>query len=97
MQDVVVILPAQVISDVGEGSASRFGHTVVNDHNVFSVGQRHRRVPLPQQPVLRVPLFNLPNLMPGNGPLCSEVRKQEKGTERKTVRVNRMNQIGSVS
>lgn len=41
VQDVVVVLPTQVIGDVGEGGAGRFGHAVVDDNQVvFVVGRR---------------------------------------------------------
>lgn len=63
-----MVLPAQVVGDVGEGGASRLGHPVVDDdYVVFVVGQRRRRrVPLPQT-VLRVPLLDLSYLMSGDG------------------------------
>lgn len=49
MQDVVVVLPTQVVGDVCEGRAGRLGHSVVDDDDiVFAVGfGRDRRVPLP--------------------------------------------------
>lgn len=49
VQDVVVVLPTQVVGDVCEGRAGRLGHSVVDDdHIVFVVGfGRERRVPLP--------------------------------------------------
>lgn len=68
MQDVVAVLPTQVVGDVREGRAGRLGHSVVDDDDiVLAVGPgRGQRVPLPQA-VLRVPLFDLPHLVPGNG------------------------------
>lgn len=47
MQDVVVVLPAQVVGDVGEGGAGRLGHAVVDDDDVIFVVERRqeRRVP----------------------------------------------------
>lgn len=39
MQDVVAILPTQVVGDVGEGRAGRLGHAVVDDdHVVLAIG-----------------------------------------------------------
>lgn len=35
VQDMVVVLPAQVIGNVAEGGAGRFGHPVVDDDQVF--------------------------------------------------------------
>lgn len=69
VQDVVMVLPAQVVGDVGEGGAGRLGHAVVDDdHVVFALGQRRRRrVPFPQA-VLRVPLLDLSYLVSGDGP-----------------------------
>ncbi len=71
VQDVVVVLPAQVVGDVGEGGAGRLGHAVVDDDDVvFAVGQRRgRRVPFPQA-VLRVPLLDLSHLVSGDGSFC---------------------------
>lgn len=68
VQDVVVVLPTQVVGDVCEGRAGRLGHSVVDDDDVvFAVGPGHeRRVPLPQA-VLCVPLLDLSHLMPGDG------------------------------
>lgn len=67
VQDVVVVLSAQVVGDVGEGGAGRLGHAVVDDdHVILAAGQRCRRVPLPQA-VLRVPLLDLSYLMAGDG------------------------------
>lgn len=34
VQDMVVVLPAQVVGDVGEGGAGRLGHAVVDDDKV---------------------------------------------------------------
>lgn len=80
VQDVIVVLPTQVVGDVGEGGAGRLGHTVVdNDHIVVVVGQRRsRRVPFPQA-VLRVSLLDLSYLMSGNGSLW----RREGGMDRK--------------
>lgn len=74
VQDVVAVLAAQVVGDIGEGSAGCLGHTVVDDdHVVLAVGwQQRQRVPLPEA-VLRVPLLDLSNLVPGDGSLCGEV------------------------
>lgn len=49
MQDVVVVLPTQVVSDICERRAGCLGHAVVDDYDiVFAVGFRHdRRTPLP--------------------------------------------------
>lgn len=68
MQDVVVVLPAQVVGDVGEGSAGRLWHAVVDDdHIVLAIGrQQGKRVPFPEA-VLRVPLLDLSNFVPGDG------------------------------
>lgn len=68
MQDVVVVLPTQVVGDVCEGRAGRLGHSVVYDDDVvFAVRFEHdRRVPLPEA-VLRVPLLDLSYLMSGDG------------------------------
>lgn len=69
MQDVVAVLPTQVVGDVCEGRAGRLGHSVVDDDDVvFAVGVGHARggVPLPQA-VLRVPLLDLSHLVPGDG------------------------------
>lgn len=70
VQDVVVVLPAQVVGDVGEGGAGRLGHAVVDDDEVVLVlgRRRGRRVPFPQA-VLRVPLLDLSHLMSGDGSL----------------------------
>ena len=39
VQDVVVVFPAQVVGNVGEGGAGRLGHAVVDDYYViFAVG-----------------------------------------------------------
>lgn len=44
-----MVLPAQVVGDVGEGGAGCLGHAVVDDDDiVVAVGQRRgRRVPFP--------------------------------------------------
>lgn len=49
VQDVVVVLPTQVVGDVGEGGAGRLWHAVVNDDDVILVvgRKRGRRVPFP--------------------------------------------------
>lgn len=49
VQDVVAVLPTQVVGDVCEGRAGRLGHSVVDDDDiVFAVGVGHDgRVPLP--------------------------------------------------
>lgn len=66
VQDVVVVLPTQVVGDVGEGGAGRLGNAVVDDdHVVFAIRWRRARVPVPQA-VLRVPLLDLSHLMSGN-------------------------------
>lgn len=66
VQDVVVVAPAQVVGDVGEGGAARLRHAVVDDHHVvFVVRQRgRRRVP---QAVLQVPLLDLSYLVARDG------------------------------
>lgn len=86
VQHVVAVLATQVIGDIGEGSAGRLGHAVVdNDHVVFAVGwQQGQRVSLPEA-ILRVPLLNLSNLVPGDGSLCGAV-----GTEGQTYGEFRM-------
>lgn len=68
VQDMVVVLPAQVVGDVGEGGAGRLGHAVVDDdHVVLAIGrQQGERFPFPE-PVLRVPLLDLSNFVPGDG------------------------------
>ena len=80
VQDVVVVLPAQVVGDVGEGGAGRLGHAVVDDDEVvFVLGQRRgRRVPFPQA-VLRVPLLDLSHLVSGDGSFCRDDRKKDTG------------------
>lgn len=79
VQDVVVVLPAQVVGDVGEGSAGCLGHPVVDDdHVILAVGQRCGWVPLPQA-VLRVPLLDLSYLVSGDGSFWGDERKLEKG------------------
>lgn len=41
VQDVVVVLPTQVIGNVGEGSAGCLGYTIIDDDDVvFAVGQQ---------------------------------------------------------
>lgn len=42
-----MVLPAQVVGDVGEGGAGRLGHAVVDDDDVIFVVKRRqeRRVP----------------------------------------------------
>lgn len=79
VQDVVVVLPAQVVGDVGEGGAGRLGHAVVDDDNVvFALGQRRgRRVPFPQA-ILRVPLFDLSHLVSGDGSFWKDNREEVK-------------------
>lgn len=71
VQDMVAVLSTQVVGDIGEGGAGRLGHAVVDNHNVvLAVGwQQRQRVPLPEA-VLRVPLLDLSNLVPGDGALC---------------------------
>lgn len=63
-----MVLSAQVVGDVGEGGAGRLGHAVVDDdHIVLAVGRRQgERVPFPEA-VLRVPLLDLSNFVPGDG------------------------------
>lgn len=76
-----MVLPAQVVGDVGEGGAGRLGHAVVDDDDVvFVVGRRRsRRVPFPQT-VLRVPLLDLSYLVSGDGSLWGgDDRKLETG------------------
>lgn len=78
VQDVVVVLPAQVIGDVGEGGAGRLGHAVVDDdHVIFALGQR-RRVPF-SQAVLCVPLLDFSYLMSGDGPFWKDDGKLDTG------------------
>lgn len=76
VQDVVVVLPTQVIGNVGEGGAGCLGHAVVNDdHVIFAVGQQGcSRVPFPQT-VLCVPLFDLSYLVSGDSSFCRDDRK----------------------
>lgn len=93
MQHVVVVLPAQVVGDVGEGGAGGLGHAVVDDDQVvLAVGQRGRRLALPQA-VLRVPLLDLPHFMPGDGSLCGNDRKPDEAlqdsSDPDTLRVGR--------
>lgn len=80
MQDVVAALPAEVVGDVGEGRAGRLGHAVVDDdHVVLAVGLgRGRRVP-PPLAVLRVPLLDLPHLVPGDGSFLGRGQEREEG------------------
>lgn len=84
VQDVIVVLPAQVVGDVREGGAGRLGHAVVNnDDVVLALGRRRgRRVPFPQA-VLRVPLLDLSHLVPGDGALwrgTTGSRREESST-----------------
>lgn len=79
VQDVVVVLPAKVVGNVGEGGAGRLGHAVVDDDHIFALGQRRRRRLSLPQPILRVPLLNLSYLVSGDGPLCSEGGGQDVG------------------
>lgn len=85
VQDVVVILPTQVVGNVGEGGAGRFRDAVVdNDYVIFAVRRRHRcRIPLPQA-VLRVPLLDLPYLVSGDGSFWKQDGKKEQGGELRT-------------
>lgn len=70
-----MVLPAQVVGDVGEGGAGSLGHPVVDDHQVIlAAGQRCCRLTLPQA-VLHVPLLDLPHLVSGDGSLCGNDRK----------------------
>lgn len=80
VQDVVVVLPAQVVGDVGEGGAGRLGHAVVDDyHVVFALGQRRgQRVPF-SQAVLRVPLLDLSHLVSGDGSLWRDNGELDTG------------------
>lgn len=80
VQHVVAVLAAQVVGDIGEGGAGRLGHAVVDDdHVVLAVGwQQGQRVPLPEA-ILRVPLLDLSNLVPGDGSLCREVGAEGHG------------------
>lgn len=93
VQDVEVILPAQVVGDVGERGAGRLGHAVVDyDHVVLAVSWLRwgQGVPLPQT-VLRVPLLDLSYLVSGDGSFwgggdhrrldTGEVRAHSKGLE----------------
>lgn len=73
VQNVVLVLAAQVVGDVGEGGAGRLRHAVVDDDYVIALAQR-RLVPA----ILSVALFNLPHFMPCDGALC-EVRGETKG------------------
>lgn len=76
VQDMVAVLPAQVVGDVGEGGAGCLGHAVVDDHQVvLAVRQCRRRVSLPQA-VLRVALLDLSHLVSGDGSLCGGGTKQ---------------------
>lgn len=88
VQDMVVVLPTQVIGNVGEGGAGCLGHAVVNDdHIIFTVGWRWGgRVPFPQA-VLCVPLLDLSHLVPGDSSFWGDDGKRDiNGSVRKTRR-----------
>lgn len=75
-----MVLPAQVVGDVGEGGAGCLGHAVVDDDDVvFALGQRRgRRIPFPQT-VLCVSLLDLSHLVSGDGSFCRDDRKLDTG------------------
>lgn len=71
-----MVLPTQVIGDVGEGGAGRLGHAVVDDDQIiFAVGRKQgRRVPYPET-ILCVPLLDLSYLVSGDGSLWGGATK----------------------
>lgn len=72
MQDVEAVLPTQVVGDVSEGRAGRFGHSVVDDDHVVFVWQRGQLT----AGVLTVALLHFSHLVSGDGSFCTGTKYQ---------------------
>lgn len=66
VENMEAVLSAQVICDVGEGSAGSLRNTVVDDDQILNLRQRWR---IPQA-VPRLSLLHLSHLVSGHGALC---------------------------